>query len=311
MKRVDPAVQQAIAWQLELEARQQAAHEHAPLQAWLARDPRHRQVWQRLQAVDQRFHSLPTAAGRALQRPGKRAGKPLLLALALGLAVLLGQHIYDPFAPPKQRASYQLASAEQRTLHLADQTQLQLDAQTRLDLHYSARQRQLRLHSGQIAITTGHDSTRPFLVETPNARLRALGTRFTVSHLDGVTVLAVQQSAVAVSQGEDGAETIVPAGQQLRIAAQIGQPQPAAVGADAWTRGMTVAEQRPLGSLVAELARHYRGQLSLDPRVAELKVNGSFSLRNPQQTLLALQAVLPIRVEAPQAGHLQILPAQP
>jgi len=161
---------------------------------------------------------------------------------------------------------------------------------------YSVRQRRLHLVVGEIHIDTAADPSRPFVVETPPGRLRALGTRFTV-RLDGEqTFLAVYEGAVEV-RTHQGTEATLQARQQVRFGPQgIDAIQPANPAREAWRRGVLMAQDMTLRELVAELRRYRHGHLGLDPEVADLRVFGNFPLTDTDDTLDMLAAALPVRI---------------
>lgn len=88
---------------------------------------------------------------------------------------------------------------ERRSLQLDDGSHLQLNADTALDIRFDAKQRLIQLYRGEILIDTDRDpARRPFIVDTGEGRVRALGTRFSVRQLAGRTRVGVLQAAVQV-----------------------------------------------------------------------------------------------------------------
>ncbi|WP_348775366.1 FecR domain-containing protein [Pseudomonas sp. PS01298] len=81
--------------------------------------------------------------------------------------------------------------AQQRTsIHerppqrLDDGSQLALNADTASDIRSDSKQRSIQLYRGEMLVNTAQDPTqRPFIVQTGEGRVRALGTRFSVRHL--------------------------------------------------------------------------------------------------------------------------------
>jgi transmembrane sensor len=66
--------------------------------------------------------------------------------------------------------------------------------------------------------------------------------------------------------------------------------------AGAWSEGMLVASDMPLGEFLGELARYRAGRISCAPEVAHLRVSGTYPLGDTERILGALQRALPIRV---------------
>ncbi|MFH7423350.1 FecR domain-containing protein, partial [Pseudomonas syringae pv. tagetis] len=70
----------------------------------------------------------------------------------------------------------------------------------------------------EILVQTGsHDDPRPFIVETADGRLRALGTRFLVRRESDATLLSVLQSAVAAAARNAPGEQVQREGQQVSL----------------------------------------------------------------------------------------------
>ncbi|VFR38336.1 Fe2+-dicitrate sensor, membrane component [plant metagenome] len=109
--------------------------------------------------------------------------------------------------------------------------------------------------------------------------------------------LAVYEGAVEVRTAA-GATAVIPAGWQTRYTREaLGTPEPADPAREAWTRGLLLARNIPLASLVQELRRYHPGHLGLAPELADLPVYGGYPIDDPAQTLAMLESVLPVRVK--------------
>ncbi len=180
---------------------------------------------------------------------------------------------------------------------LADGTRLWLNSGTALNMNFSAEQRELKLYSGEILIITGNDP-RPFVVDTPQGRLRPIGTRFSVREQDGRTLLNVYQGSVQVSCGDTHQTRIVPAGQGVNFNRQsLSATQHAQPGREAWMKGVLMANDMRLGDFIDELASYRHGHLGIDPQVANPRGMGIFPLEDTDQVLAMLEQVLPVRIE--------------
>lgn len=326
---VPPAVlDAAIDWQLWLApARDETAAptDRQALADWLAAHPDHARAWRQLGEIDAQFTRAGGAAvglatraallNRRQRRPVRAAGAVLGLALAVACGVLL----LDRFQPVGHLlADHRTATGERRIIVLPDQTVLHLNTRSAVDVEFTQDQRAIRLLEGEVAVETRHADPfeqRPFVVTTEDGSLRALGTRFTVRRWPQTdaerdtgqvgTEVAVTQSAVAArpaacavaAHKPCAAERIVPAGQGVRLVSGRVEPLTTIVpDADAWKDGMLVVDNQPLGDVVATLARYRAGRLSVDPRVASLRVTGTLPLADTDQALLALTAAVPVDV---------------
>jgi transmembrane sensor len=173
----------AIAWQLSLDSGSPLEREE--FAKWHAAHEEHARAWRQLGMLDQRFNvaSGPARAALLQSREGirrrvRKLGSGLASVLAvIGLALFAG----DRYLPLDYwLADQRTATGEQRTLRLADGTVLNLNTHSAVDVRFDARQRLIVLQEGEIMVETGHGDARPFIVETREGSMRALGTRFLV-----------------------------------------------------------------------------------------------------------------------------------
>lgn len=297
------ALDEAIAWQLCLDSGEASEQQRHDFQRWLGAHPDHAQVWGQLGGIDQQLGAAAAApARRALLQSGgvrRRALRRLggtALGLLLSSGILLGLQAQRPLGD--YLADQHTAAGEQREIRLADRSEIRLNSLSALDIDFNEHERRLFLRSGEILVQTAHGDERPFLVQTAQGQLRALGTRFLVRRDGAATELVVLQSAVAARPAQAEQERIIQAGQQVRMdSQQLSANEPAAVGADAWTRGMLVADNLRLADLLDTLGQYRSGYLGLAPELAELRISGSFPLHDSDLALQALSLSLPVRIE--------------
>lgn len=303
---IDPAVlDQAAHWFVRLASGQAGAGEREALSRWRSADPEHERAWQRLQGLEQKLRAatMPAtvaraALGAAVDQGRRRALKSLAVAgAAVGTAALWAR---EQSLWQRWTADYRSGVGERRQLVLADGTQLLLNTDTAVDVHFDQNQRRLILRSGELRVATARDpQNRAFIVATRDGSLRPLGTRFTVRRLDGEaqTRLGVSEGAVEVRPAGAAPTLVVPAGQQTVFsAAGAAPPLPLDDAATSWTDGVLTAERMRLQDFLAELNRYRPGRLHCDPAVADLRLTGSYPLDNTDRILAALQQTLPVKV---------------
>ena len=179
--------------------------------------------------------------------------------------------------------------------------ELQLNTASSVDIRYGDKLRQVILHRGEIQISTAADArARPFIVHTPEGSIRALGTRFGVRSLDGVSWVGVQASAVEVRAADRlNFPLRLDAGQSVRFsAAQAGEVEPLTDSSDAWTRNLLIVSDWRLDRFIAELSRYQSGYLGCDNRAASLRISGAFNLANIPALLKNLEASLPVKTRS-------------
>lgn len=292
----------AIAWQLSLDGGGSAL-EREEFAKWHAAHEEHARAWRQLGMLDQRFSVAAGPARNALvqsreslRRRVRKLGRGVAsVVLVAGLALFASER-YLPV--DYWLADQRTATGEQRTLRLTDGTVINLNTHSALDVRFDEQQRRIVLQEGEILIETGHNDSRPFIVETRDGRMRALGTRFLVKREDQGTRLGVLQSAVAARAQAGQDEQVFKEGQQVLMRRDGLEPlQALNLGADAWTRGMLVVDNARLGDLIDELGRYRRGYLGVAPEVADLRITGSFPLQDTDLALNALLPTLPVKIE--------------
>lgn len=305
---IDPRAARAAAhWLVRLHAGALNPDEQRAFQAWRASDPAHETAWQRAELVCSALASVPPALRQTVdaapQSPQRRAMVRSLAGLIVAAPALW---LASQSAPWQAwRAAIRTARGEIRHMTLPDGTQLVLNTDTAIEVHYGLAERLLVLHAGEIHVGTAHDGAvpaRPFLVRSSNGAVRALGTHFSVRQAGTLlaprTQVGVSEGAVEVRpvQAPD-AVRLVGAGQQGSFDdVAVSALTPLAPHAGAWLRGVLIAERMPLGEVLEQVARYRYGVLRCDPALAALPVDGIFQLKDTDKILLLLQRSLPIRL---------------
>lgn len=306
------ALQQAGEWFARLQDESVSAEDHAAWRRWLHAHPENRRAWERIDAVARRFRCLRQGAGadaargtletlRGRRTSRRRALGQLCLLAGVGAAgYATWRHTALPGLARAWSADHRTGVGEIAELALADGTRLWLDTDSAVNLDYRPDRRHLRLLRGGILVRTAPDpDRRPFIVHTSHGRVQALGTRFVVRLAGAWTRVGVEAGAVAI-EPVAGARGVLPAGRQTRFTPDTVAPStPADAAAAAWTRGEIVADHRPLGELLAELARYRHGWLTVAPEVAELPVMGVYPVTDTERALAMLERALPVRVRRP------------
>ncbi|MCM2564185.1 FecR domain-containing protein [Janthinobacterium kumbetense] len=282
----------AAHWHVELQC---GSADPAALQAWRDASAEHERAWDLLLRMDGQLGAIPAAlampALQAAQQRRRSAAKILALLVAAGGGITLGQAGWQSGPWQTLTASLRTAPGQRRHVTLADGGRLEMNTASALDVAYSATHRRIRLHRGEIMITTAPDP-RPFLVDTPHGVIRALGTRFGIRCDDDDSTVSVFEHAVEVRcAARPEAVHRLETGQQLRFGA-TGADEVLSTPAhqDSWLRGMLVAADWPLQQLVAELARYRRGRLACDAAVARRPVTGTYRLDDIDAVLESLCA---------------------
>jgi transmembrane sensor len=281
------------------------AAEQTHWQHWRQADPAHEIAWQRAELVSHKFQLLPAALakpvlGRAVRASVNRRATIKTLAVLL-TATPAGWLAWRASPASEWSADLRTATGEQREFQLADGSRILLDTASAVDIKFDSGLRKIYLRSGAILITTAPDPAaqrRPFVVETAEGRLRALGTRFSVRQDQARTQVAVFEGAVEVRPAQASAPPVVlQAGEQTSFtASRVDGVKTNGPHAEDWSRGVLYASNMRLQDFANELARYRPGILRCDPDVAELRISGVFQLRNTTPVLDSLPQALPVDV---------------
>lgn len=307
---------EAITWQLRLGDGAVSAQVRTELRRWLNESTENAKAWAQLGGIDQQLSTINSPSARRALQISSRAKQRTTGRAFLGLALLctLGVGMALKSQPlPVWLADERTGVGQQQSVTLADKSHVQLNSRSALDIRFDQQERRLFLHAGEVLVETapGNDP-RPFIVETEQGNLRALGTRFIVRRERDATRLIVLQSAVAAfPRGLEAGRTVRAGEQVVMHRDHLDDNQQAPIAADAWSRGMLVVEDLPLGDLLAKLAEYRHGYLGLDPSLESLRISGSFPLHDTDRALAALPPSLPVQIERHTDWWVKVVPAQP
>ena len=296
---------EAADWLVRLGQGNLCATEQLDFERWRNRSPAHAAAWQRAESVMQTFGAVPQSLrGAALHGLEKNDRRRALGRLAVLLAAApAAWMLYRELPWQNWSADIRTATGEQKHMTLADGTELVLNTASAVNLVFSASERRLRLLAGEIMVTTGKDPSphyRPFIVETAQGTVRALGTRFTMRQEPQQTQVAVLADAVEIKPLHDHRTTRLTAGQSAVFGSDglAGEVRAADPAAALWERGLFLAQNLPLPVLLREMGRYRSGILRCHPQLATLRVSGAFSVMDSDATLRLLERTLPVHINA-------------
>jgi transmembrane sensor len=304
---------EAVAWYARLCSGSTTDLDRAGWRQWHDSHPDHQQAWLRIEAMRAALRQVPTNIAAPTLRMTAEARNRRQALRGVGLFVATGTLGYAAWRGAAEEgyvrpllADYRTGIGQQRQVPLADGSLLVLDTGSAADVRFSGTERVVRLWAGEILIDTAHRrqpqspvDPRPFIVQTAQGSVTALGTRFTVRQRDGYTDVAVLEHAVALRSNGPGSRqdpVLLHAGQQARFSAtRIDAPQPADDNAGQWRSGSLLVNNRSLAEVLAELSRYRHGRLGCDPAVAGLRISGVFPLADTDRALALLTRTFPLR----------------
>ena len=309
--QLSPAVlEEAVDWLLKTQAGALPDSEAKAFERWLARSASHAQAWERATKLMDTLDSVSASAAIAvLNRPENAQRRAALAKLALlGAAVPTAWALWRYPPHPALFADYTTRVGDIKTV--ADGSTVVLNTDSAIDVSFSPAQRLIALQQGELHIETSRRTDdRPFLVQTAEGQLQALGTRFSVRQLPGRTQVAVFDGAVRI-RARQAQAVVVDAGYQTSFSdTLIADLQPVDALSASWTTGMLMADALPLAALAAELNRYRRGRLRVEPALRELPVSGAYPLTDSDKTLNMLAATYPVAIDKALFGYVTTITA--
>jgi transmembrane sensor len=297
------AADEAAEWLTLLMSGEATEDDRRRWQQWRRGHPDHERAWQHIESFSARLKGLhPAAAHAALastRAPAPRR-KALRALLWLGAAGATGVLASRTQTWQQTVADFRTGTGEQRDLSLPDGTRLTLGTASAIDVRFDDRQRLVRLVAGEVLIVTGHErsDSPPFVVDTAQGRIRALGTRFSVRQDEGRSRVAVLESAVEIAPADAAAAPVrLRAGERASFGrGEVGPIAAVDAQTTAWTLGQLIADDMRLDDFLAELGRYRPGIVRCDPAVAGLRLSGVFPLADTERILAMLPSVLPVQV---------------
>lgn len=262
------------------------------------------------EALRVRFPGAEEIFRKAEQR--QRAHKAVVKAGATTAVIAIFAASLWILDPVYRSETFATAVGETRSRVLADGSTVALNTGSALDVQWRLRSRQLRLARGEAMFRVAH-GVRDFIVHTPHASVRDIGTAFNVRLDEGGGIpgaaVTVVEGAVEVRNGTDAA--VLTAGQAV-FAAPSGLLPPHATDlavSTAWQRGKLVFDGTPLHRAVDEIRRYHTASIVLDipdAQASALRLSGEFDHRRIDTLLDLLPTILPVRLQRRPDGEVVI-----
>jgi transmembrane sensor len=300
------AREQAAEWLARRNNGEHSAGEQRAFLVWMNASTENRQAYAEAEALWENLRGLDSVAGKQLAEAraclARKRRRPALRRLAAAAAVLLvaglAWHL-DPLSHLNDQ-TYRTAQGQIRTIDLADGSRLELDTASEAHVHYSRREREIRLTRGRAVFTVAHGDARPFEVFAGQVKVRDIGTQFDVRHGAYGIAVAVLDGEVEVAGKPNDAPVALRRGQRIGYAPDGAAGPVQVVDIDsysAWREGKLVFQDRPLREVLAELGRYQPASLTVTaPRVLDTQVSGIFPTDNLEQVLQTVAATLPVRI---------------
>lgn len=250
--------------------------------------------------------SMPSSAAPAsvtLRTPLKRLSDWRIAASVLLILGALAASWWQLARAPVHTADI----GEQRMITLDDGSIVRLNSRSQVRVELTSTLRSVQLMAGQAHFEVAKDTSRPFVVRSGDASIRAVGTAFDVyRRIDIGTVVTVVEGQVVVNSrgtsapaadpgagraadsGPASEVTPVSAGEQVVVTrtGTIERRDANIAAATSWLRHEMIFSGEPLSVVAEEFNRYTRRTIVIDdPSLAELRINAVFHSTNPESLL--------------------------
>lgn len=178
-----------------------------------------------------------------------------------------------------QRGVYATDTGEQRSLALADGSTVELNSRSRIKVKYSEHERRIDLLEGQALFHVAKSKARPFIVQTDNTRVRAVGTAFDVYNTSSGTIVTVVEGRVAVHTNQRSQSAASGSLHDGRDSPHTPDPGPASISSS--------NDKAPAGVRAAKRPGDAFGSASLPEASAIHAVAGEILLAAGEQLVVA------------------------
>lgn len=295
-------IDEAAQWLALLQSGHASPEEHQAFRQWRNADPRRAEIVGAMGAGlgvlendtlrrmprESLLHTLNAPSGR------RRFMRNALSLVGLVSTAGLIARLTDVWPQPGVLST---RTGERLSLTLADGSALTLDARSKVLERFDQDRRLLQLLDGKLLVDVAKDSQRPFIVETTQGRMRALGTRFLVEQNEGQTGISMLHSQVEI-RTRNGAVQVIRAGERAVFDADRVLALETSTGAEsAWTQGLLEVRDQSLGALIASLRNYRRGIIRVSPAAKNLRLSGIFPLDDTDRALQLLAGSLPVKID--------------
>lgn len=296
---------------------------------WLGADASHRAAVAQLERTMGAFDRLRTLAPRAGAKPDcdalappARAFRRWIPLTVLGLAATVALLFWSGRLAPGPRTWHYATTAEgYHRAALVDGSIVELNADTAVEIEYTAHERRLHLLQGEAHFHVATDPARPFVVRAQSVAVSAVGTAFNVRVAPaGVEVLVTAgrvrvapPPTAALGEAAASSTTVSPpeipllsAGHKVVVPTSA-RAEPATLAtvtpeemqrALAWQTRVVEFDKTPLEAIVAEFNRQNRQRIVIDdPELRALRIGGNFRIDQPEAFVRLLETSFGVAAE--------------
>ncbi len=295
----DPCAVEALDWFVRLQAAQGDPPTVRAFRAWIESDPRNAAAFEKVASMwgAPEFllatHNVAKTTGFSASKPKRQrrslAKKATIAAMAI--VIVVGAARFREFMI-WMRADYVTATGEQQDVLLPDGSRMILNTGSAVALDFSSGRRGVKILAGEVYFDVQSDPVRSFQVTAQFGRVEVKGTAFAVRTDDEADNVIVSRGSVDVTRmsrpsehaGLKPEETVGVTASAISPVERIDTDKSLA-----WIEGRISFYDRPLGQVLNDLRRYYRGRIFVANSVIErVAVSGNYKLNQPA---LAIQSL--------------------
>ena len=293
---------EASAWVVQVDSGAMSEGDIHDLKEWISRSPHHKHSFQKMSSA---FLEIGDLLGQAekIKTPSQKKSKTLIFSapvmMAMAATVVAGFFIFtgqlDGSSPVAVPATQYVASlGEQKEVTLPDGSIITLNTKSKIDVSYTKTKRSINLVYGEALFDVAKDADRPFVVQTDQGAVRAVGTVFSVRLVNDEVAVLVEEGIVELMARPAASETSSASeSEDMVVLARLAMGEQAnfdgirkniksvelkdVTNRHAWKKGMLVFEGKSLSSVVEEVTRYTDMKIIIsDPTMQDLQIGGAF-----------------------------------
>lgn len=280
-------------------------------EAWVMAHPKHREEYtsiaetmQDLSAND-KLKAIADALDqeRFLTRESRKhklvkTAASLCVFVVVGLVSLFTLNQYDEWqARPLSQVAAVNPVGQITNQTLADGSKVTLSANSDMQITYYRNQRHIMLNRGEAIFEVVKDKDRPFVVETDQAKVTVLGTRFAVNKLSKLVRVSVDHGRVLVESKSTDSSIILTNGQVAEIMpnSRNSLVNRSAGDAFAFQKGKLVFVGADIYEVADTLSR-YRTKPVKAEGVANRNISAVINIKDAEQFVSGLNNISTVRI---------------
>jgi len=297
---------EAFEWVARKLARGFSAPESAQFDAWYAADVRHQGAYVRAMAIYNAINlaSAPQSLSPelAMARRQRRSRRAWFRVGAMAACLVAAAGTVSLQALREERV-LTTAKGEFRKVPLQDKSVATINSASQIEVAFTDKQRTVNLRKGEAWFEVAKDKTKPFVVEAGAARIKAVGTAFSVRRFANGTEVLVTEGKVEVwDKGSSARRRQLVEGDRAFLAQDASaisvSRQPVEVNRKlAWREGKVILKNQTLDDAVADFNRYSPKTIVIvDATLRDKRLFGQYKLDAPELFAQDVSTVLDVPV---------------